>query len=284
MPAGACDCHVHVFGPRERYPLAADRVYTPGPATLEDLRALHRGLHFDRVVIVQASVYGTDNSCMVDALQSLGPHGRGVAVIGPSTSDAALDEMHRAGVRGVRLNLETYGKSDPAAALKELRWAAARVAPLGWHVQIYSSLAVVAALHDAILELPTLLVVDHFGRALGAHGVDQAGFAALLSLLRRGKINVKISGAYRLSQAPDYADMAPLARALIAANRDGLVWGTDWPHTGAVAGNVGVIEPFRPEDDGRALDRLAGWAPDPNLMRTILVDTPARLYGFDKAV
>jgi predicted TIM-barrel fold metal-dependent hydrolase len=282
-PRGACDCHTHIFGPAARFPFSPQRVYTPGDASIEDLLALHRALGLDRVVIVHPSPYGADNACTIDALRRLGARSRGVAVIDAATSDAALREMHEVGVRGVRVNLETGGVRDPAAARRLLQEAAARVAPLGWHVQTFTNLSVIEALHDVILALPTTLVVDHFGRAQAAQGVAQPGFAALLSLVRRGKAYVKLSAAYRLSEAPDFADVAVLARALIDANPDRVVWGTDWPHPGArprSPADRDKIEPFIPVDDGRALNRLAEWAGEPARLARILVENPARLYGF----
>jgi predicted TIM-barrel fold metal-dependent hydrolase len=283
VPKGACDCHTHVFGPVARFPYWSGRKYTPADASIEELLAHQRALHFDRVVIVHPSPYGTDNSCTIDAIRKIGPAARGVAVIGPETSDAELRQMHEAGVRGVRCNLETAGTHDPGAARRQIEWAAARVAPLGWHVQTYTSLAVLAPLHDAVMALPTHLVVDHFGRAMAANGTEQPGFDALLSLVRSGKAYVKVSGAHRVSEAPDCADLAPIARALIAANPDRIVWGSDWPHPGGGRDTRGIdeIEPFHPEDDGRGLNRLAEWARgDAVLIRKILVDNPARLYGF----
>ena len=280
VPRNACDCHTHVFGPHGRFPLALDRLYTPGPASIEDLQALHRALLVDRVVIVHPSVYGIDNSCTVDAVRRLGGHARGVAVIDRTITDASLADMHAAGVRGVRVNLETYGQHDPVAARRQLLFAAERVAPLGWHVQTYTNLAMLAALHDTILALPTTLVVDHFGRAQAALGTAQPHFATLLALLRSGKVYVKISAAYRISQQPHYPDVVPIARALIAANPDRIVWGTDWPHPGAARRDPAVIEPFRPEDDGAALSRVAQWAQDRTTLQKILVDNPARLYQF----
>jgi predicted TIM-barrel fold metal-dependent hydrolase len=283
LPPGACDCHTHIFGPVDRFPFSPHRVYTPGAASIEDLLALHRALRLDRVVIVHPSPYGADNSCTIDALRRLGARARGVAVIDATTSDAALREMHEAGVRGVRVNLETGGVHDPAAARRLLQEAAARVAPLGWHVQTFTNLTVIAALHDVMLELPTTLVIDHFGRAQAAKGVEQPGFAELLSLVRRGKAYVKLSASYRISEQPDHADAAALARALIDANPDRMVWGSDWPHPGGrrrSAEERDEIEPFIPVDDGRALNRLAAWAGDASRLVKILVDNPARLYGF----
>ena len=151
MPRGACDCHTHVFGPVEKFPFSSKRLYTPGDASIGDLEALHRALHIDRVVVVHPSPYGADNACTVDAVRRMGNRARGVAVIDDNTSDRELADMHAAGIRGVRVNLESYGESDPAVAGRHLQQAAARVAPLGWHVQTYTNLAILAALHDTIL-------------------------------------------------------------------------------------------------------------------------------------
>lgn len=173
VPAGACDAHVHVFGPFDRFPLAPERRYTPGPASVESLLALKRALRLSRVVVVQASPQRTDNACLVDALQRLSAGGsaaRGVAVIDGPTTDGDLQAMHRAGVRGVRVNLESQGEHDPAVARRLLQEAAARVAPLGWHVPTYTTLPVLAPRRDTILALPVPLVVDHFGRARAAGG------------------------------------------------------------------------------------------------------------------
>lgn len=284
VPAGACDCHVHVFGPYDRFPLWSGRRYTPGPASVEDLLALQRALGLARVVVVQASPQGTDNACLVDALQRLpagGSQARGVAVIDAATTDRDLEAMHRAGVRGVRVNLESAGMHDPAVARRLLSDAAARVAPLGWHVQTYTTLAMVAAVADAIRALPVPLVIDHFGRPVAAQGLGQAGFDVLLALVREGRAWVKLSAAYRISEHPDCADAGPIARALVEANPDRMLWGTDWPHPGGGGrGSPEVVEPFLPIDDGRALNRLAEWIPDRAVLQKILVDNPARLYGF----
>ena len=280
VPANACDCHVHVFGPHARYPLSPARVYTPPEASIEQLLALQSALRLERVVIVHPSPYGADNSCTVDALRVLGGRARGVAVIDEKTSDAALKDMHAAGVRGARVNLQTAGVNDPAAAQAALEWAARRVAPLGWHVQTYTNLDVLAPLHDAILKLPVPLVIDHFGRAMGAKGVSQPGFEAVLSLLKSGKAYVKISASYRISKDPDHADAEPIARAYIDANPTRVVWGTDWPHPGGERRAADEIEPFNPINDGRALNRLEQWTRSPAEIQKILVDNPARLYGF----
>ncbi|MBV9553502.1 MAG: amidohydrolase family protein [Alphaproteobacteria bacterium] len=283
VPPGACDCHVHVFGAAADFPFAAPRGYTPPPAGVDELLRLQHALSLSRVVIVQPSVYGTDNSCTLDGLRRLGPErARGVAVIDAQTKGAALREMDAAGIRGVRVNLETSGVADPAVSRRNLADAAKRVAPLGWHVQVYTRLSVVEALHDDVMALDVPVVFDHFGGAQAAGGVGQPGFAALLDLVRSGKAYVKVSGHYRSStKAPAFDDVAPLARALIAANRDRIVWGTDWPHPHhAEPGREIEITPSFDIDDGLALAQLPRWAPTAATRHKILVDNPARLYGF----
>jgi len=283
VPAGACDCHVHVFGTAAEFPFTASRGYTPPPANAAELMALLETLHLSRVVIVQPSVYGSDNSCTLDGMRRLGKRARGVAVIDEATTDAALDEMHKAGIRGVRVNLETAGETDPDAARRNLAAAAARVAPLGWHVQVYTRLSVIARLSDDVMRLPLPIVFDHFGGAQAAGGTDQPGFAELLALVGAGHAYVKVSAAYRSSEkAPAYDDMAPLARALIAVNPERILWGTDWPHPHAAAPAAApdAIAPFYAIDDGLALNQLPLWTPDAAIRRKILVDNPARLYTF----
>ncbi len=283
VPTGACDCHVHVFGSAAEFAFASRRGYTPPPANADELMALQRALHLSRVVIVQPSVYGSDNSCTLDGMRRLGERARGVAVIDAATSNAALDEMHRAGIRGVRVNLATAGESDPSQARRNLAEAVARVAPLGWHVQVYTELSVIAALRDEVPRLGVPIVFDHFGGATAAGGVEQPGFDALLALVAAGHAYVKVSAAYRSSdKAPAYDDVAPLARALIAANPDRIVWGTDWPHPHAAWPGAALdeIAPFYDIDDGLALNQLPRWAPNAAIRRKILTDNPARLYDF----
>ncbi|WP_179283942.1 amidohydrolase family protein [Bordetella genomosp. 10] len=281
--AGACDCHVHVFDDGTHYPWAADRTYTPAAATLDELLALHARIGVDRMVIVQPSAYGADNRCTLNALARLGEAGRAVAVIDESTSDGELRAMHAAGVRGVRVNLETAGQHDPGQAHERLFWAARRVASLGWHVQTFTNLATLSALGRSLAILPTTLVVDHFGRAQAALGTAQPGFDMLCEALASGRVYVKLSAPYRVSQVEDYADATALARALIAANPDRVLWGSDWPHPGSAAGKprpIDQITPFRAEDDARAMARCLEWAETPGQARKLLVDNPARLYEF----
>lgn len=283
VPKGACDCHTHIFGDPEKFSYAAGRVYTPESASLAEMRSLHRALHTDRVVIVQPSVYGTDNSCTLDAIQQLGPGARGIAAIADDSSDSELDEMHRRGIRGIRINLETAGQFDPAVARRRLQTAIERVkGRRDWHIEVYTRLSVIEAIKDQVAAAAVPISFDHFGGAQAALGINQPGFGVLLGLLRDAKVYVKISAPYRSSKlAPDYSDVAPLAKALLAANAQRLVWGSDWPHPAQIPGRKPEqITPLYQIDDGRDLNLVAEWVPDPGLRRAILVDNPAKLYGF----
>jgi predicted TIM-barrel fold metal-dependent hydrolase len=239
-------------------------------------------LHMDRVVIVTPSVYGTDNRATLDGIRQLGAkRARGVAVIGPETTRAEIDAMARAGIRGVRVNLESNGVTDPAAAAAKFDAAVEQLKGTRWHIQLYTRLPLIVALKDHFANAPMPVVFDHFAGAKAALGVEQPGFDTVLELVRSGKAYVKISGAYRASdEAPDYPKVAALARALIGANPDRLVWGSDWPHPGPPGKTpLDVNQPF-PVDDGRLLNLLGEWTADKTIRRKILVETPARLYGF----
>ncbi|QOZ35491.1 amidohydrolase family protein [Bradyrhizobium sp. CCBAU 53421] len=284
VPAGACDCHTHIHGDPAKFPFFAGRVYTPEPASPEEMSALHKALHVERVVIVTPSVYGPDNSSTLFGMTARGPTARGVAVIDDKTSESDLDAMQKAGFRGIRLNLATGGVNDPNVGRQRFSAAIERMKARGWHVQLFTSLAMISAIKDLVATAPVPVVFDHFGGAEAALGTGQPGFSDLLALVKSGKAYVKISGAYRASKlAPDYADAAPLAQALIAANAERIVWGTDWPHPDSVtpAGKqVTDVTPLYQIDDGRLLNQLPVWAPDAAVRKTILVDNPARLYGF----
>ena len=282
IPAGACDCHTHIHGDPETFPFFAGRVYTPETALPEEMSALHKALHMQRVVIVTPSVYGTDNSATLWGMKARGKDARGVAVIDEKTSESALDAMQQAGVRGIRLNLATGGVNDPSVGRKRFVAAVERVQKRKWHVQMYTNLAVISSIKDLVLASSVPAVFDHFGGAQAALGVEQPGFKDLVELVRSGKAYVKISGAYRASKlAPDYSDAAPLAKALIAANADRIVWGTDWPHPNSSSGNPATqVTPLFQIDDGKLLNQLPGWAPDAGVRKKILVDNPTRLYGF----
>jgi predicted TIM-barrel fold metal-dependent hydrolase len=284
VPAHACDCHTHIHGDPGKFPFFAGRVYTPELASPEEMAALHKALHIERVVIVTPSVYGPDNSATLFGMRARGATARGVAVIDDNTPESDLDAMNQAGIRGIRLNLATSGVSDPNAGRQRFQTAVDRVKARGWHIQMFTSLAIISAIKDLVAASPVPVVFDHFGGALGELGPDQPGFADLLQLVQSGKAYVKISGAYRASKlAPDYPDAAPLARALIAANSERIIWGTDWPHPNSTTPpgkKPTELTPLYQIDDGRLFNQLPVWAPDAAIRKTILVDNPARLYGF----
>jgi predicted TIM-barrel fold metal-dependent hydrolase len=284
VPAGACDCHTHIHGDPAKFPFFAGRVYTPEPASPEEMSALHKALHVERVVIVTPSVYGPDNSSTLFGMKARGSTARGVAVIDDKTPEGDLDAMNQAGIRGIRLNLATGGVSDPNVGRRRFQAVLERVKPHDWHIQMFTGLAMVSAIKDLVAASPVPVVFDHFGGAVAELGPGQPGFADLEELVRSGKAYVKISGAYRASKlAPDYPDVAPFARALIAANSERIVWGTDWPHPNSVTPpgrRPTEITPLFQIDDGRLFNQLAVWAPDAAIRKAILVDNPARLYRF----
>jgi predicted TIM-barrel fold metal-dependent hydrolase len=284
VPAGACDCHTHIHGDPEKFPFFPGRVYTPELASPEEMTALHKALHIERVVIVTPSVYGTDNSATLFGIKARGATARGVAVIDDKTPESDLDAMNQAGFRGIRLNLATGGTSDPNVGRQRFQTAVDRVKSRNWHIQMFTSLAMISAIKDLVATSPVPVVFDHFGGALGELGTAQPGFSDLLDLVKSGNAYVKISGAYRASKlGPDYPDVAPLAQALVAANADRIVWGSDWPHPNSVApvgGKPTDLTPLFQIDDGRLFNQLPVWAPDVAIRKKILVDNPARLYGF----
>jgi predicted TIM-barrel fold metal-dependent hydrolase len=284
VPPGGCDCHVHVFGDPKKYPFFSGRTYTPETASADELKQLLSSLRLERVVVVQPSVYGTDNTCTLDGMRELGARARGVAVIDDKTTEADLDAMGKAGIRGIRLNLATAGINDPAAARQRFENAVARAQKRGWHIQFNTQLPVIEALSPQFLASPVMLVIDHFGGATSARGVDQPGFGALVNLVKAGKAYVKISGAAdSVSTQPDLADVAPLARALVAANPQRILWGSNWPHPGSnpVAGRKPTdLAPHVQTDDGKVLNLLPVWVPDAATRRLILAENPGRLYGW----
>lgn len=284
VPAGACDCHTHIHGDPKKFPFFAGRVYTPEEASPEEMSALHKALHVERVVIVTPSVYGPDNSATLFGIKARGNTARGVAVIDDKTSESDLDALNAAGFRGMRLNLATNNTNDPTIGRQRFQAAVDRMKARGWHVQLYTNLAVISAIKDLVAASPVPVVFDHFGGVEATKGLEQPGFADLLALVKSGKAYVKISGAYRSStQGPEFADIIPYAKALIAANPERIVWGTDWPHPNSTPSpdrKATDVTPLYQIDDGRLLNQLPVWAPDAAVRKLILVDNPARLYGF----
>lgn len=284
VPEGACDCHVHVFGPPDVYPYWSQRAYTPSDASEDDLLAMHRSIGITRQVIVHPSPYGTDNRRSQDAIAKIGANARGVAVIDENTT--TLQELQRldaAGFKGARLNLETSGVNNPDFAKNKLLKTAKLVAPFNWHVQIYSNVSVICGLKQSILECPVPVVLDHFARIPADLGFDQTGINDIFELMASGNVWMKVSAPQRISEQPDGPAMTNLARKLIQINPERLVWASDWPHSGAHPGVVRVkenIEPFHAIDDGHALNRFAHWAQEKSVIQKILVDNPAKLYQF----
>ena len=281
VPAGATDCHMHIFGDPAVYPPAAWRAYDPTPASLATYNAEAARMGFSRVVFVQPSAYGTDNSCMKDALRARPKDSRGIAVIDAATKDAELKALAKLGVRGVRLNLVSNGIPDVAAATAQLRETAARVGKLGWHIQIYAPTELLAGIAPVIAGLGVDVVIDNMGAGDGRLAESRAGFDDMLALLRAGKAWVKVSGGNRVSRGVEgFADAIPVIRALVEANPARAVWGTDWPHIGPHKAGAPERVVYMPHDN-LALLRLLGMAvPDAAVLRGVLVDNPAKLYGF----
>jgi 2-pyrone-4,6-dicarboxylate lactonase len=268
VPPRACDTHAHVIGAAARFPMVPNRSYTPPPAPGAAYLDMLDALHMERGVLVQISIYGTDNRCMLETLKAHPRRLRGIAVVSPDVSDATLRDLADCGVRGIRFNVLFGG----GVAIDGLERLAARVAPLGWHVQLLIDARNLPELGPRIGRLPVDVVFDHMGHMPVASGTDHPGFQWLLRLLRDGKAWVKLSGAYRISQAgAPFHDTLDFAQALVAAAPDRCVWGSDWPH-------VSVDGPMF--NTGALLDLLPLWVPDETIRNRILVDNATRLYGF----
>ena len=272
VPADACDCHAHVFGPVSRYPYVPQRTYTPPDAPLSAYRRMLDTLGIDRGILVQPSVYGTDNRATLDALAAAGANFRGVVVVDEDVPHGELERMHAIGVRGVRLNLLFKSGIE----VSDVRRLASRIAPFGWHLQMLIDVSEFSDLRATLGALPVEVVIDHMGHMPTSIGVDHPGFRDMLALLAEGRCWVKLSGAYRITCAEDlpYDDVTPYARALVQANPDRLLWASDWPHP-----YINVAMP----NDGSLLDLLDTWVGDRNVRDRILVDNPAALYGFEEA-
>ncbi len=267
-PAGACDCHAHVIEPQTVQPYVANRSYTPPPASLEDYKNMHRTLGIERAVIVQPSVYGTDNRVTLRAIERYGPNCRGVAVVDGSIPEGDIIQLHLGGIRGVRFNLVYSGGVD----VSMLEVLAGRVKDLGWHLQLFIGAEGLCDLENRLRDLPVPIVIDHMGMVDASKGTEQPAFKALLRLVDGGKTWVKLCGNYRISdRVPNFEDAMPIARKLIQANPDRMVWGTDWPHP--------ALSNFMP-NDGDLLDALASYTSDARTLKKILTDNPAQLYDF----
>ena len=269
-PPGACDCHMHFYGPRRRFSYRADAPNAPPPASVDDYRAVRARLGLARTVVVQPSVYGTDNTCNLEAMAELGAEVRGVMVVDTEVSDAELDRLTGLGVCGERFYM--LGGVLGWDILDEM---AARVHDFGWHVQLQFDGRELGEREAALRRLPGTLVIDHVGRFGEPVGVDHPGFRALMRLVEGGRCWVKLSMPYDGSRVgpPNYDDVGVLAKALVRAAPERMLWASNWPHP-----TVPVSE--RP-DDAVLLDVLLDWVGDDATRHRILVDNPADLYGFD---
>lgn len=273
VPAGACDVHAHVCGPADRYPLIPERLYTPPVASPADYRHMLDALGIERGVLVQPSIYGTDNRAMLDALAGDPRRLRGVAVLPFDVDAREVERLHALGVRGVRSNIvDLKGDAKGKLPLDGLQRLARTVQPFGWHVEFLMHVDEFPDLDRQLADFPVDVVFGHLGYVNVAKGTGTAGFAALLRLMRDGKAWVKLTAPYRLtlSELP-YADTDATARILVETAPDRLLWGSDWPHV--------FIKSGMP-NDGALFDVFARWVPDPGLRERILVDHPARVYGF----
>jgi predicted TIM-barrel fold metal-dependent hydrolase len=282
LPPHAADCHMHVFGPFERYPLAPQRAYNVPEASLAAHERMKAQVGLERTVFVQASGHGLDNGALLAALAEIGARGRGVAVVAPQAPLVELQRLHKAGVRGVRLNLYTLAErhsGDPATLLRTYERL---VAPLGWHLQIFCDPNMLAALAPAIARSSVPVVIDHMGLPDAAHGVEQPAFQTVLQLA--GKAWVKVAGADRITRSTgNLRDAIPFIRALAQAAPQRLVWGSDWPnigfHTRQQVHDDSLLA-HRELDAGELLDVLLEAVPDADTRSAILARNPEALYGF----
>jgi D-galactarolactone isomerase len=271
VPRLAADCHIHIFDP-DRFPYPVPTATPPPKATVADYRLLRRRLGTSRSVIVTPSNYGTDNRCTLDGIAQLGRSARGVAVIDDTFTDSQLDDLHQGGIRGIRFNLTRPG----GAGADLIRPLAARVSRLGWHVQIHMTADGIIENLAKITDLPVDLVIDHMGRIPGAVGTAHPAYAAIRTLIDQRHTWVKLSGLYHESVdgPPTYADRSKVGAAFAKAAPERMLWGSDWPHPTASRGEVPM------PDDANMLDIFATWFRHERDRRRVLVDNPARLYGF----
>jgi 2-pyrone-4,6-dicarboxylate lactonase len=274
-PAGAVDSHTHVFGPDERFPPVGPQSYPPPRAPYEAHAAMLATTSLARGVIVQPGVYSQDCSAIVDALGRSRGALRGIGVADALTADATLETWHEAGIRGLRYvevpDPRTGGRWAGSVGLDDLERMAPRLKALGWHAQLWADCERIVAAAPMLRRLGLPVVIDHMGRLQAGKGVDDPGFQGLLGLLAEGLVRVKLSLCRVSTQRPDYEDLRPFHDALVAANPDQLLWGSDWPHV-----NMGEAAP----DVGHLLDLFDDWIGDDALRRRILVDNPTRLFGF----
>ncbi len=269
-PPLACDAHCHVFGPAAKFPYDPKAAYHPDDAPFESLQALHSRLGLQRAVIVHASCHGADMRATLDAIARSGGRYRGTAIIDETYGDKEFRQMQDGGIRGVRFNFVRHLGGRPDMGF--FRRTVDRLAAMGWHLIRHLDAQDLPELESVFKTLPVPFVIDHMGRVKASEGLGQPPFRVLLDTLKNEKAWVKICGAERVSsQGPPFADAVPFGRALVAAAPDRVLWGTDWPHP-----NVKWMP-----DDAALLGLFAQMVPDAALQKRILVDNPARLYGFE---
>jgi predicted TIM-barrel fold metal-dependent hydrolase len=270
LPPGACDAHCHVFGPGDKFPYHPDRAYTPPDAGKETLRGLHDFLGIERAVIVHASCHGVWMDATLDAISTSGGKYRGTSVVSPDISDAELQRYHDGGIRAVRFNFVRHLESVPEP--ETVKRMADRLKPMGWHLVVHLDAQDTVELSPLLLSLPVPFVIDHMARVNASLGLDQPAFRQLLDLMKSELAWVKICGPERVSSAgPPFTDAVPFAQALIAAAPERVLWGTDFPHP-----NVKNMP-----NDGHLVNLLGQMAPDPAVLKQIVVDNPTRLYWAD---
>ncbi|SAK79887.1 amidohydrolase 2 [Caballeronia hypogeia] len=285
VPEGVVDSHCHIFDPHQ-FQYSPTRKYTPPPATVQELQRFHSAIGVQRTVLIQPSVYGIDNSCLVNALEQLGANARGIAVIDGSFSDQQLDDLIGAGVVGVRINLEVGKDRNFNAAINRLEQTVETLRGKPLIVQIYAALPILEALEGRIQSLPHRVVIDHFGLAKAAAGPEQSGISTLLDMMESGKVFVKLSGPYQISLLkPHYRDTAAIAQRLVEAAPSQVIWGSDWPHTGGSERSANAkptdIEPFRKEDEGHNFGLVRDWARASTDRTRLLVNNATALFGFE---
>lgn len=281
LPAGSCDCHTHVVGDEARYPMMADRHYTPGPAPHEALLEHMQRTGVQRTVIVQPSFYGTDNRCMLESLARLQGAGRGIAVVDRDIEAASMWSMHLAGVRGLRINIESAGVRDALALEEPLRYWVGRIADFGWHLQIYASHQTTAAMATTLASLSVPIVLDHFAMVPAAVDANDPQLRQLLDLLESGNVYLKLSAPYRIAASDPVASATRLAHLFLSTHPQRMLWGSDWPHTNREAGKAAhEVSRYRSIPSETLVDSIQKWLPSPELQKQVLVDNPARLYEF----
>lgn len=283
LPALACDTHAHVFGPGNKYPFLPSGLYTPADALPDEYRHMHDTLGVERGVLVQPSIYGTNNDAMLDAMAKDPVRLRGVAVLPLDVDNKEIERLHSKGVRGIRLNVVDIKSGKGQFDVEALKKFAARIRPFGWHVEFLMHVDEQPELDRLFADFPTPISFGHLGYVLPpSKGTALPGFRALLRLMRDGKAWVKLTAPYRLSSGGHpYSDVDAFAHALVQAAPGRVLWGSDWPHVHPRPGGPGGPPLERPmPNDGDLFDTFAKWVPDPKLRQRILVDNPRELYDF----